>query len=104
MKNAIQNEKNEIFPQNLIEECETLDVVDQMAEFMYLGLRMSKGVNSEDFRREFDKDLRQVYGEVIDKLEKEGLLIAKEEGKGERFFLSEFGMDVSNYVFEKFLV
>lgn len=99
-----KNEKNEIFPQNLIQECETLDVVDQMAEFMYLGLRMSKGVNSEDFFKEFNQELRKVYGEVIDKLERDGLLIVKEEGKGERFFLSEFGMDVSNFVFEKFLV
>ncbi len=101
-KNA--NEKDvEIIPQNLIEECEILDVVDQMGEFMYLGLRMSEGVFSEDFQREFHKDLWQVYGDVIEKMEKEGLIIIEKAENGERIFLSEFGMDVSNYVFEKFL-
>ncbi len=99
-----KNEKMVIFPMELLEEQEILDIVDQMGEFMYLGLRMSKGVLSEDFYKEFHKDLWQIYGDVIEKLVKEGLLIVEKEGKGKRIFLSEFGMDVSNYVFEKFLI
>ena len=99
-----KNEKMVIFPMELLEEQEILDIVDQMGEFMYLGLRMSKGVLSEDFYKEFHKELWQVYGDVIEKLVKEGLLIVEKEGEGKRIFLSEFGMDVSNYVFEKFLI
>ena len=98
-----KNEKMEIFPVELVEERETLDVVDQMSEFMYLGLRMSKGVYAEDFGKKFGKDIWQVYGTTMDKLIKEGLLIVETGEKGDRIFLSEFGMDVSNYVFEKFL-
>ncbi|MBQ8188955.1 MAG: radical SAM family heme chaperone HemW [Lachnospiraceae bacterium] len=98
-----KNEKMEIFPNELIEECETLDVVDRMAEFMYLGLRMCKGVSTTDFQREFNMDLWKVYGDVIEKLEKDGLLKVQKGNNGDRICLSDFGMDVSNYVFEKFI-
>lgn len=74
----------------------TLD--DMMEEFMFLGLRMTKGVKKSDFKSAFSKDIDSVYGKELSKLQKEGLLVNEEEIK-----LTDKGMDVSNYVFEKFI-
>lgn len=74
---------------------------DEMAEYLYLGLRMSRGVSIKGFGECFGKQLFDVYGEEIVKLKNEGLLVANEEA--DRLYLTDFGMDVSNYVFERFL-
>ena len=71
-----------------------------MEEFMFLGLRMMRGVSEKDFSERFPgEDLMQVYGKIIQKHEKNGLL-ARKEG---RIFLTEYGIDISNYVMSDFL-
>ena len=62
---------------------------------------MSRGVSIKGFERCFGKDLFDVYGKEIAKFKKEGLLVADEEK--DRIYLTDFGMDVSNYVFERFV-
>lgn len=81
------------------QECEVLDKKSQMEEFMFLGLRMINGVAREDFERAFGLPVENVYGPVMDKQVADGLL-KKEAG---RIFLTERGMDVSNYVMAQFL-
>lgn len=73
---------------------------DQMEEFMFLGLRMMKGVSIPEFEQIFQIDFESVYGEVTDKLLKEGLLDKLEY----RLFLTDKGIDYGNYVFSKFLL
>lgn len=85
--------------QKIIRTSEHLSVQDQMAEFMFLGLRKIKGVTEEDFYRAFGRTLQDVYGQQIEELKGNGLLIED----GGRFFLTERGIDISNYVFTKFL-
>lgn len=82
-------------------EYEVLSLQDEMAEYMYLGLRMSQGISIETFAQCFGKGLFEVYDKEILRLEKEGLLIVDREK--DRVFLTDFGMDVSNYVFERFV-
>lgn len=84
------------------EEYEKLTLQDEMAEYMYLGLRMSEGISMEEFEQSFGLKMTEVYGDVLKKLEKQGLLVI--EGQKDRVYLTDFGMDVSNYVFEKFLI
>ncbi len=81
-------------------DVEELTKKDQIEEFMFLGLRMMKGVSGAEFMRRFDDNLWNVYSDVIPKLEAEGLLT--EEPPYLR--LTDYGIDVSNQVFEKFLL
>ena len=66
---------------------------------MFMGLRMSEGVSEDIFKRRFSKSIYDVYGNEINELKSEGLLLSD---KG-RLFLSDRGIDVSNQVFEKFI-
>lgn len=104
LKEYLQNwgkiSQNTVF-EGKFDEFYALSAQDEMAEYMFLGLRMSRGISIKGFEECFGKGLFDVYGEVIEKLKKEGLLVVKEEE--DRIYLTDFGMDVSNYVFERFL-
>lgn len=91
---------NYLEPQDVTE----LSVKDQMEEFMYLGLRLCKGVSEQDFSIQFHKDMRIVYGTVIDKFIVEGLLEHWEYGENKGIRLTNKGVDVSNYVLAEFLL
>lgn len=81
------------------EEVQVLAVSEQMEEFMFLGLRLTEGVNVEEFQSMFGKSLEEVYGEPIASFEAQGLL----ERKGRTLALTPRGIDVSNVVFAAFL-
>lgn len=85
--------------ETVVEDREKLSVEDQMEEFMFLGLRKTEGISLEDFRSAFGKDIREVYGGTLKKLENQGLL--SRSGKNVR--LTERGIDISNYVFSEFI-
>ena len=72
----------------------------RMEEFMFLGLRMTRGVSEMDFVRLFGVKMETVYGAVIERLMANGLL--KKEGVW--LSLTEWGMDVSNFVLSEFLL
>ncbi|MDE7212355.1 MAG: radical SAM family heme chaperone HemW, partial [Lachnospiraceae bacterium] len=73
---------------------------DRMEEFMFLGLRMMRGVSKEEFYRRFGRTMEEVYGAVLKKYLGLGLLMQE----GERVFLTGRGIDVSNMVFCDFLL
>ncbi len=73
---------------------------ERMEEFMFLGLRMVQGVSELDFAAMFGVKLTSVYGPVLERLKKDGLV--KQEGT--RIALTEWGMDVSNFVLSEFLL
>jgi oxygen-independent coproporphyrinogen-3 oxidase len=81
-------------------EIEELTKKDKMEEFMFLGLRMTGGVSGSDFMERFGENMWKVYGNVIGKLEKQGLL----EVRTPDIRLTELGLDVSNQVFCEFLL
>ena len=83
----------------LKEEVEVIGEEDALAEFMFLGLRLTEGVSFDRFRARFGREMKNIYGEQIEKLVQENLL--EEDEKGIR--LTRKGVDISNYVFEKFL-
>lgn len=80
------------------EETAVLSLQEQMEEFMFLGLRLTLGVEKAQFQKLFGISMEQVYGAVLEKNERAGLL--KQE---DRVFLTEKGRDVSNYVMAQFL-
>ena len=72
----------------------------QMEEFMFLGLRMTRGVSEIDFVSMFGVKIESIYGPVIERLIANGLL----KREGVRISLTEWGMDVSNFVLSEFLL
>jgi oxygen-independent coproporphyrinogen-3 oxidase len=85
------------------EDIERLDERSQMEEFMFLGLRLVKGVSMREFRRQFGQDMFLVYGEVIDKYTASGHLETAAEGDDTYLRLSDPGLDVSNTIMAEFL-
>ncbi len=73
---------------------------DAMAEFMYLGLRMTEGVYASEFYEKFGVGIEHVYGRQFDELSEKGLLV-NDEG---RICLTDQGMDLSNRVLCEFLL
>ncbi|MBR5247392.1 MAG: oxygen-independent coproporphyrinogen III oxidase [Lachnospiraceae bacterium] len=82
------------------EELKQLSLEERMEEFLFLGLRMTKGVSCEAFLKAFGQRITDVYGEVIQRNMRDGLLAFKEGS----YHLTDRGMDVSNYVMAQFLL
>ena len=91
---------NSAFPDKIRQNMESLTEADEMAEFMFLGLRMTEGVSMEAFAKYFGKNMENVYGEVLKKHLEIGML----EQKGDRIYLSRKGIHVSNGVMADFLL
>ena len=83
------NENNSIID----EELENTEK-DKIEEFMFMGLRMIKGIEEKEFENRFGKKIDELYKEVIEKHIKNGLLIRKDG----RIFLSKKGIELSNIV------
>lgn len=79
-------------------EEETLNKSDEMQEFMILGLRLTEGISKKYFAKCFGRDIEDVYGKVLEKGVNEGLLVSD----GDKVYLTDRGLDVSNYVFAQF--
>ncbi|MBD5544384.1 MAG: radical SAM family heme chaperone HemW [Lachnospiraceae bacterium] len=75
-----------------------LTIEEQMEEFMFLGLRMIKGVSVKEFEAVFGKSIFQVYGRQIEKYREQQALTVTE-----RIALTDRGLDVSNSILADFL-
>lgn len=80
-------------------QAEKLSVEEQIEEFMFLGLRMMKGVSKQKFAEAFGKEIEEIYGKQIERLKKAELL----EENDDRIYLTEKGIDISNSVFVEFM-
>ena len=83
-------------------ECkkEKLSIQNKIEEYMFLGLRMTKGISISKFKEVFDKDIHDVYGAIIDKYI--SMKLITEENDYLR--LTEKGIDVSNTILSDFLL
>lgn len=84
------------------EAIQVLSPLEQMEEFMFLGLRLTEGVDVRAFAEAFGRPPEDIYGEIITKNQKAGLLEYRRDGK--RLALTERGLDLSNYVMAQFLL
>lgn len=91
---------NSGFPEKIRGDRDALSLEAEMSEFMFLGLRMTKGVSKAEFLEGFGVSIESVYGKVLDKYKSVGLL---EETEG-RIFLTRAGIHVSNGVMAEFLL
>lgn len=86
-------------PRKIREEVEFLEEPRQMEEYMFLGLRKTKGISRKDFFRTFGKEVDMVYEKTLKKHLENGML----QSSGDRIWLSEEGILLSNQVFGDFL-
>ena len=88
------------------ENVENLSIEGRMEEFMFLGLRLVRGVDLNEFEALFKRTIEEVYAEVIYKYVELGLLHRYvEKRSGHEFLcLTEKGLDVSNTVMADFLI
>ena len=84
------------------EEVHTLSRQEQMEEFMFLGLRMTEGLDGKEFERLFGCRMEEVFGEAIEKNIRDGLLQMRRPLGG--IALTDKGLDLSNYVMAQFLL
>ncbi len=80
-------------------ECQNLTREEQMEEFMFLGLRLVRGISVENFQDTFGESIYHVYEKQIKKFTENHLL---EERKG-RIRLTQKGLDLCNAVMSEFL-
>lgn len=80
------------------ENVQYLSRQEQMEEFMFLGLRLTKGIEKQDFLDKFGIPIETVYGETLSRLRRDGLLFIDDSVR-----LTPYGFDISNYVMAKFL-
>lgn len=97
---AIENAGNEDLYQQY-DEIEQISKEDAMAEYFFLGLRMTGGVSLQQFETQFGCSVFERFSQELQELEEEKLILVDRDQ--DRIALTEFGMDVSNWVFEKFI-
>jgi oxygen-independent coproporphyrinogen-3 oxidase len=71
-----------------------------ISEYMFLGLRLEKGVNNLEFKEKFNKSFFEIYKKEIDQNVNNGLLIKENN----RIYLSKKGFDLANSVMSDFLL
>lgn len=93
---TLYNETTRILRENVT----PIYIDSRMEEFMFLGLRMMCGVSREDFAERFKKDIYEVYAPVLNKYIDEGYMATD----GDRIYLTDMGIDVSNVILADFLL
>lgn len=86
-------------PKTMREDVQFLEEPRQMEEFMFLGLRKTRGVSKKEFKRIFGREMDMVYEKALHKCLENGMLLAHKD----RIFLSEEGTLLSNMVLSEFL-
>ena len=85
-----------------VESYEKLTEKAKMEEFMFVGLRKCIGVSKTEFKNRFNYSIDEIYGDVIDKFIKNNLL--SENDNSDRIYLTDKGIDLSNYILSEFLL
>lgn len=85
---------------NAIEEIIENSIEDDMEEFVFMGLRMIKGISIDEFYKRYNKKIEDVYGDVISKYSSMNLL----KVANGNMFLTKKGIEVSNYIMSDFIL
>ena len=73
--------------------------IDAASEFIFLGLRLNKGIDAAEYKTRFGIDLHQKYSAELKEIRDAGLI----ETDGRNFRLTRRGMLFSNEVFRVFI-
>ena len=81
------------------ENIQRLDKLDLVEEYMFLGLRMTRGISVSEFEKRFDMSFPSQYVDAVRKYEAMGLMKTEDD----RVFLTKAGINVSNVILSEFL-
>lgn len=84
---------------NTHESAQKISRNGQMEEFMFLGLRMTEGIEKGRFYRTFGFTVDNIYHDVLKRLKEQEFL----EENVTHIWLTERGLDLSNFVMSQFL-
>lgn len=87
-------------PIGIHREVSLLSKEQRMEEFMFLGLRRCEGISKRDFLQRFSIPIEEIYSECLTQLMDKKLISASED----RISLTDYGIDISNYVLSFFLL
>lgn len=73
---------------------------DEIEEFIFMGLRMNRGIDIKEFEERFNKSIDSIYEKVLEKNIRSGLL----KRDNNRIYLTPIGMDFSNNVMAEFIL
>ncbi|MCB5093453.1 radical SAM family heme chaperone HemW [Streptococcus mutans] len=79
---------------------ERLSQAEKMEEELFLGLRKKSGISIQRFEDKFGLPLMEVYGQAIDDLEKDGLILVEKDC----IRMSKKGLFLGDTVAEKFIL
>lgn len=80
-------------------EQEALSPRECMAERMILGLRLEEGVNLTSFKKDFGRDARDIYKDVLERYYYQGVLVVK----GEYLCLNPAYSFIANSILQEFV-
>lgn len=85
------------------QEFRRLNEDEKMEEFIFLGLRTTKGINTNEFEKRFDKNFFSEYSEQLKKYIDMGLMCVQDD-EGDRWLkFSKKGLFISNPILADFL-
>ena len=76
-----------------------LSLKEREEEYMFLGLRTARGISREEFKQRFGESFSGTYEKKLLDYYQGGFM----EKEGERIFLTDKGIDVSNIIMADFL-
>ncbi|MCR5501540.1 MAG: radical SAM family heme chaperone HemW [Lachnospiraceae bacterium] len=85
------------------EDYQVLSEREQMEEFMFLGLRLTEGILTDEFERVFRKPFPKRYWDVIYRYENLCFIELEDSPEGLRVRLTPKGRDISNRILSEFL-
>ena len=75
-------------------------IKDEMEEYMFMGLRLNEGVSKMEFKKKFNTNIDSIYGNVIEKNIKRGLLQMKDD----KLSLTVKGISLANEAMSDFIL
>ena len=111
-RSAVMSTNGHNFAETMRRERQTLTQKDCMEEFMFLGLRMTDGVSEKEFEKRFGVKVEDVFGSVIHRHLDQKVICRTPENPNEspndgtdvRISLTEYGLDVANYVMADYIL
>lgn len=94
----IENIEDDNFGKNIIIQ-EKQNEIEQMKEYMLLGLRKIDGVSIQEFKNKFTENPIFLFKQELNKLSKEELIVINED----KIKLTNKGLDLANIVWEEFI-